>query len=89
MSRQTLEQTYNIILDEATYAELRYIINSAFNKLDMKSHDIPSVLFPMQTLLVNIANLTLKGCKRYYDLLRIAKPYKNILQSRQNKWHEE
>ena len=46
-------------------------------------------LLPMQTLLVNTANLIIKGCNRYYNLLRIAKPFKNILQSRQNKWHEE
>ena len=50
MSRQTLKKTYNIILDEASYVDLRYIVNSAFNKLEMKSRDIPMVIFPMQTL---------------------------------------
>ena len=89
MSRQELEQTYNLVVEEESYVELRYIINSAFIKLNMKVQDIPTVLYPMQTLLVNTANLTTKGCNRYYNLLRIAKPSKNTLLIRQTKWHEE
>ena len=89
MSKELLETTYNIAVDEASYVELRYIINTAFTKHNLKQQDVPTVLLPMQTLLVNIANITTKGCNQYYGLLRKAKAVKNVLQSRQDKWHEE
>ena len=89
MSKELLETTYNIAVDEASYVELRYIINTVFTKHNLKQQDVPTVLLPMQTLLVNIANITTKGCNQYYGLLQKAKSVKNVLQSRQDKWHEE
>ena len=88
-SKQELESRFELNIPENTYTELRFIINSAVQKVGLRPENLPIIQLPQQPLLVNIATLTKKGCRPYYRMLNKKKNLANALVERELKWHNE
>ena len=89
-SKDELEERFDISLDENFYVELKFIVKTAVEELGSRLDKLPILQYPFQPFLVNLALSTKSGCSRYYQLLRKAKEFnKNMLDGRQEKWHDE
>ena len=89
LTKPELENKYQIILSEETLMELHYIIKTARRSLEIKDSSIIQTFSPFQPLLINIVNLTKKGCGIYCKFLKKKKNLNSPLIERERKWHNE
>ena len=89
LSRIEIERRFNFVLEEETYLEFQYIFRIARRILGLNDEYKIKNFLPSQPLLINIANLTKKGCSSYYRILRKKLNLSTTLSERENKWHIE
>jgi hypothetical protein len=68
-TKQELELRHDLTIGLELYIELRFIINSAFQRLGLNSGKIPILEYPQQPILINVATMCKKGCGTYYKML--------------------
>ena len=88
-TKNELENKFNVVIDNNTYTEFKYIIQSTRRSLGIADHTDIKTFFPYQPLLIKIANSVKKGCSLYYKLIRKQKNLKINLSERENRWHVE
>ena len=76
-------------VSEENLIELHYIIKIARHSLEIKDDCTIPTFLPYQPLLLNIVNLTKKGCSSYSKLLRKKTNLSTPLVYREQKWHNE
>ena len=89
LSKVELEEKYNLQLNQETYIELSYIVKSSLQKIGLRQENLPIVQLPIQPILTNIATLVVKGCNRYYKLIRKKKALSSTIHERETIWHNE
>ena len=89
MTQTQFKDRYNIDIDNDTVIEIHYIIKSTFKENGLKDNFRPKIQLPSRPLLIQIANVTDKGCSMYGKYLRTKKWLKINLSKRENKWHQE
>ena len=89
LTKDELEERFQVEVSEENFIELHYIIKIARQCLEINDDcSIPTFL-PYQPLLLNIVNLTKKGCSAYSKLLRKKVNLNTPLVNRELKWHTE
>ena len=89
LSKEELESRFDIEVDDNTYTELMYIVNSSMQTVGLETGRLPIQQLPSQPLLISIARATQSGCNSYYKSLRRAKDKRKVPMERANKWHRE
>ena len=87
MSREDLLEKLGLNVLAEDFTELRFIINTAKRKLGINNDYTFSN--PRQPLLINILNMTERGCSVYYRMLRKRSSSHVSQTTRENRWHEE
>ena len=88
-TREELMNVFNTDISPETLIEIHFIIKSARRKLGLQNDISTEIVYPFQPLLINLANLTNKGCNVYYRVLRKKNNIKTTLSTRESKWHNE
>ena len=88
-TKEELEAVYDVTISQESYIELKYIFHIACRKLGLNDTYPRPTFRPFQPLLIQIANVSLKGCSSYYKFLRKKLNLKTNLSVRENKWHNE
>ena len=70
-TREELENVYNLEISNESLLEIHYIIKLALRNLGFKDNQSIISFLPTQPLLINILNMTKKGCNVYCRLLKI------------------
>ena len=89
LSRIEMERKFDINFTEETHLEFQYILRIARRFLGLNDDYRVPVFKPFQPLLINIANLSRKGCSKYYRLIRKKINLNTTLGDRETKWHQE
>ena len=89
LSRAEMERKFKIVFNDETHLEFQYILRIARISLGLNDNDQVPVFQPFQPLLINIANLSTKGCSNYYRILRKKSNLSTTLGERETKWHQE
>ena len=89
MDRMNLESKFRISMTEETYIEFKFILKTARRKIGLSDNQSVCPPYPLQPLLIQIANLCTKGCSIYYRFLRKKVSLKTTLKDREDKWHQE
>ena len=88
-SKADLEEKFNVEILEEDLVELHYVITNTRQRLGVKPDTLTEPYYPIQPLLINIANLTKTGCSAYYKLLKKKQCLSNTVRVREEKWHQE
>ena len=88
-TKQELELRHDLTIGLELYIELRFIINSAFQRLGLNSGKIPILEYPQQPILINVATMCKKGCGTYYKMLNKKKCLSSIMTERETRWNTE
>ena len=89
LSKIDLENKYQIELSEENILEMHYIIKTTFRSLGIDQRNFLSPCLPTQPLLINLANISKKGCRAYSKFLKKEKNLKTSMTNREEKWHAE
>ena len=89
LTKIELETKYQIELNEEDILEMHYIINTTFRNLGINMRNSSSPFPPTQPLLINLANISKKGCSSYSRFLKKKKNLNTPLTAREEKWHSE
>jgi hypothetical protein len=89
LTKNELEQKYDIVIVDANLIELHYIIKMSMKNIGLKDNCSIVTILPYQPLLINIANITKKGCNVYCKFLKKKINLNTTLEVRENKWHTE
>ena len=89
LSKNELENKYQVMISEESFKELHYVIKTARQRLGIKDDSLIPTFLPFQPLLINIVNLTKKGCSTYCKLIKKKPNLKTSLADREQKWHNE
>ena len=89
LTKQEIEDKYQIILSEESLVEFHYIIHTTLRSLEINENTLEPIFLPFQPLLINIANLTKKGCNLYCKFLKKRRNLSTSLSERESKWHTE
>ena len=88
-SKTELNDGLNTDIDEDTVVEIHHIIKCAFRMIGLKHDFKPTITLPCRPLLIQIANISQKGCNLYTKLLSKQNHLTANLENRENKWHIE
>ena len=88
LTRDWMEM-HNLIVAEEVILEIKYILKQTFNKLGLGELRISAPLLPYRPLLIEIANMSQKGCSHFCKLLKGKLCTPNIMRTREEKWHLE
>ena len=89
LSKNELENKYQVMISEESFIELHYVIKTARQRLGIKDDSSIPTFLPFQPLLINIVNLTKKGCSTYCKLIKKKPNLKTSLADREQKWHNK
>ena len=70
LTRDELENKFELDIDQNTYIEFKYIILTARRSLGITDNTNIMTFLTSQPLLIKIANSVKKGCSAYYRLIR-------------------
>ena len=79
----------HVAISQESYIEVKYIFYVACRKLGLNHICLNPTFRPSQPLLIQIANVTKKGCNAYYRFLRKKINLSTTLSEREGKWHNE
>ena len=68
---------------------MHFIIDSTFRSLGTNARNFESPHLPCQPLLINVLNMSKKGCSVYTNLLKKKKNLSSPLVERESRWHLE
>ena len=88
-TREELENVYNLEVSNESLLEIHYIIKLALRNLGFKDNQSIISFLPTQPLLINILNMTKKGCNVYCRLLKKKSNLNQTLTPSETKWHSE
>ena len=88
-SRAEIEARYGINISNESLLELHYIFKISRRNLGLRDDQAFPTFLPSQPLLINILNMSQKGCSLFYRLLRKHLNLKTSLSTRENRWHTE
>ena len=88
-SRAEMEARYGINISNESLLELHYIFKISRRNLGLRDDQAFPNFLPSQPLLINILNMSQKGCSLFYRLLRKHLNLKTTLSTRENRWHTE
>ena len=89
LTRQEIEEKFDVQISQDTYIELSYIVKTSLQKIGMRLDKLPLVQLPVQPALIAIATMTKKGCSSYYKLIRSKRNLSANIQEREAVWHTE
>ena len=89
LTKTELENKYQVTISEENLIELHYIIKTARQSLGITDNTSIPTFLPFQPLLINILNLTKKGCSTYCKILKKKKNLNISLAVRESRWHNE
>ena len=89
LTKLELENKYQIEISEETLIEMNYIINCTFRGLGINQTNCISPFLPVQPLLINVSNVSKKGCGAFSKFLNKNKNLNTPLADREAKWHTE
>ena len=89
LTKAELERGFDIEVTEEDLIEMHFIIKQSRRNLGLNDNDAISTCYPFQPLLINIANMTKKGCNFYYRLLHKNINLRTSLAKQETKWHNE
>ena len=84
-----MEARYGINISNESLLELHYIFKISRRNLGLRDDQAFPNFLPSQPLLINILNMSQKGCSLFYRLLRKHLNLKTSLSTRENRWHTE
>ena len=87
LSKTEFENKYNVIITDETLLQFHYIFRMARGTLGLGRES--TTFYPTQPLLINIANLTKKGCNVYTRLISKKSNLQRNHSDREQKWHRE
>ena len=70
LSKMEMENKFQILINEETLIEMHFIIDSTFRSLGTNARNFESPHLPCQPLLINVLNMSKKGCSVYSNLLK-------------------
>ena len=88
LTREWMEK-HRIIIPEEVVIEIRYILKQSINKLGLTELRINAPNLPYRPLLIEIINMSLKGCSFFNKLLQGKFRAQNRMHAREEKWHSE
>ena len=89
MTKDDFCERYGTNISVEKFIDLRYIITLALQKLKFPQDKLIGAMSPYKPLLIDIAQLTTKGCSSYYKILTMKKSLNNCNSTRELKWHNE
>ena len=89
LTKLELENTYKIEISEESLLEINYIINTTFRSLGINQMNFVAPFLPIQPLLINISNVSKKGCGSFSKFLKKKTNLNSQLVDREAKWHSE
>ena len=89
LSKIEMENKFQILINEETLIEMHFIIDTTFRSLGTTARNFESPHLPCQPLLINVLNMSKKGCSVYSNLLKKKKNLSSPLVERESRWHLE
>ena len=89
LSRVELENTFRVMISDETLIEMHFIIDTSFRALGLNVKNFKSPHLPCQPLLINVLNMSKKGCSVYSKFLKKKKNLNSPVVERETKWHTE
>ena len=89
MAFDAFQNRYRTNLTNIKYIDIRYVISTALQKLNLPPSRLNCADYPQKPTLIHVALATNKGCSYYYKILTKKQGLKNKISVRENKWHEE
>ena len=88
-TKNEFETFHNLNITEDDFIELHHIFKNALRNFGLGDNHIPTTFLPAQPLLINILNMTKKGCNLYCRFLTKKSKLDNPNVASEIKWHNE
>ena len=89
LTKKEFDQKYQCEIGEDNLLEIHYILTTAKRGIGINDNNQIMNVLPFQPLLINMVNLTKKGCSIYSKFLKKKENLSTNLSHRENKWHLE